>query len=153
LQRLCRGWSIGSSRRRIILPHLIQVQSDAWTGATQFSDGRRRLRARLPQRMLQRECLDLHAGIERTARSRIRRWVAVTQHRGADEMRDQADIGDGRLVAAAEAPGARVAREHVLDRATGEIKPMPEPLHSRSLIEMKLLLEIFSHARDDEGMR
>src|SRR5262249_61113684 len=88
-----------------------------------FSDGRRRLRARLPQRVLQRECLDLHAGIEDTTCGRIRRGVAVTQHLGAGEMRDQADIGDGRLVAAAEAPGARLAREPVLDRATAELSP------------------------------
>src|SRR5262249_37035897 len=33
------------------------------TAVTSCSDGRRHLRARLPQRMLQRECLDLHAGI------------------------------------------------------------------------------------------
>src|SRR5262249_48939608 len=68
--------------------------------------------------VLQRECLDLHARIEDTVRGRIRRGVAVTYHLGAGEMRDQADIGDGRPVAAAEAPGAWVARQHVLDRAT-----------------------------------
>ena len=30
---------------------------------------------------------------------------------------------------------------------------MPEPLHSSWLIEMKFPFEIFSHARDDKGMR
>jgi hypothetical protein len=40
--------------------------------APSCSDGRRRLCARLPQRMLQRECLDLHASIEDAPRGRIR---------------------------------------------------------------------------------
>src|SRR5258708_8495180 len=68
-------------------------------------------------------------------------------------MCDQADIGDGWSIAAAEAPGARITRQHVLDRAAARIEPVPEPLHSGQLIEMKLLFEIFSHARDDKGMR
>jgi hypothetical protein len=33
-------------------------------------------------------------------------------------MCDQTDIGDGWSIAAAEAPGARVARQNVFDRAT-----------------------------------
>ena len=42
------------------------------------SEGCRRLRTRLPQRVFQRECLDLHAGIEDTSRGRVRRRVTVT---------------------------------------------------------------------------
>src|SRR3981081_2955426 len=68
-------------------------------------------------------------------------------------MCDQADIGDGWSIAAAEASGSGVAHQHVLDRATTGIEPVPEPPQAGRLIEMKLLLEIFSHARDDKGMR
>ena len=57
-------------------------------------------------------------------------------------MCDQADIGDGWSIAAAEAPGARVTRQDVLDRAAARIEPVPEPLHSGRLIEMKLLLAV-----------
>src|SRR6266536_1567678 len=68
-------------------------------------------------------------------------------------MCDQADIGDSWSIAAAEAPGARVTCKYVFDRVTAQIKPVREPLHSSWLIEMKFLFEIFSHARDDKGMR
>src|SRR6266511_1191493 len=68
-------------------------------------------------------------------------------------MCDQADIGDSWSIAAAEAPGARVTCKYVFDRVTVQIKPVREPLHSSWLIEMKFLFEIFSHARDDKGMR
>ena len=53
-------------------------------------------------------------------------------------------FGDGWSIAVAEAPGARVASQHVFDRSTTRIEPVPEPLHSGRLIEMKLLFEIFS---------
>jgi hypothetical protein len=53
------------------------------SAAPQYSRGphseqRRRLRASLPQRMLQRKCLYLHAGIEDTPCRRIGRCVTVT---------------------------------------------------------------------------
>jgi hypothetical protein len=41
------------------------------------SEGCRRLRTRLPQRVFQRECLDLHAGIEDTSRGQVRRRVSA----------------------------------------------------------------------------
>ena len=68
-------------------------------------------------------------------------------------MCDQADIGDGWSIAAAETPGARVASQHVFERPNARIKPVSEPLHSGLLIEMKLLFEIFSHPWNDKGMR
>jgi hypothetical protein len=80
----------------------------------------------------------------------IRRRITVAQHLGTGQMCDQADIGDGGSIAAAEAPGARVAHQHVFDRATTRIVPMREPLHTGRLIELKLLFEIFSQARDDK---
>src|SRR5262245_15576214 len=40
-----------------------------------------------------------------------------------------------------------VMRQHVFDCAAARIDPVPEPLHSGGLIEMKLLFEIFSHPR------
>src|SRR5437763_402513 len=67
-------------------------------------------------------------------------------------MCDQADIGYAWPIAAAEAAGAWVTRQHGLDRAAAGLEPMPEPLRSGRRIEVKLLGEVFSHARDDEGM-
>src|SRR5262249_61094248 len=51
------------------------------------------------------------------------------------------------------ARGAGAARQPLLIGATAQTEPMPEPLYARGLVETQLLLEIFSHARDDEGMR
>jgi hypothetical protein len=42
------------------------------------SDRRSRLRARLPERVLQRKCLNLHTGIEDPLRRWIRRRITVT---------------------------------------------------------------------------
>jgi hypothetical protein len=41
------------------------------------SEGCRRLRTRLPQRVFQRGCLDPHAGIEDTSRGQVRRRVSA----------------------------------------------------------------------------
>jgi hypothetical protein len=68
-------------------------------------------------------------------------------------MCDYTDIGDGRLIAAAEAPRARVASQYVFDRATTRIEPVPEPLPSGRPVEMELLFEIFPHPWNDKGMR
>jgi hypothetical protein len=50
------------------------------------SDRRSRLRARLPERVLQRKCLDLHTGIEDPLRRWIRRRITVTLHLGTGQM-------------------------------------------------------------------
>src|SRR5262245_53175975 len=111
------------------------------------------LRARLTHWVFQRKCLELHAGIEDTLCRRIGRRIRIAQHLGAGQMCDQADVGDGWLVATAETAGAMVTRKYAFDCPAGFIEPVPEPLHPGRLIDMKLLFEIFSHPRDDKGMR
>jgi hypothetical protein len=61
-------------------------------------------------------------------------------------MCDQTDIGDAWSIAAAKVSGARVARQRLLDRVAACIKPLPEPLRSSWLIEMKLVRDIFVRA-------
>jgi hypothetical protein len=99
------------------------------------------------------ERLDRHAvGID-TARHRIGRWPASAEQLGAGQVRSKTDIGDGHAVADAEAAGARIVRQHLLDGAAAAVQPVAHPFCTRGLVDPQLLLQIFAHARHDERMR
>jgi hypothetical protein len=105
------------------------------------------LRTRLPQRMLQRECLDLHAGIVDTpcqsdkAPGSLSHSILALVKCATKQI--SAMLGRSPQT---EVSAARVARQRLLDRVAACIKPVPEPLRSSWLIEMKLVRDIFVRA-------
>src|ERR1700730_11891891 len=108
-------------------------------------------RARLFERVRGGERLDLHAGVD-NARERRMGLEVDAEEAGPRGLAREADVADGRLLAAAEAAGHAVVRQMALDRVERFGDPVADPFQSRRLVELELVLEVSADARDPQRM-
>src|SRR5205807_3613557 len=88
--------------------------------------------AGLLERMRGGECVDLHAGVDHARERRIGLEVDA-EEAGARGLAREANVADGRLLAAAEAAGHAVVRQVALDRIERFADPVADPFQARRL--------------------
>src|SRR5512134_3598609 len=108
-------------------------------------------RPRLLERVRLVEGLELHALVEDPHHGGYRGGVAVEEPRPEYLGRD-ADVGEGRRVAVAVAPGLFLFREMRLDCLQPFHDPVLAPAGARRFVHLELLLKIVADARDEQGM-
>src|SRR3954465_14685137 len=98
------------------------------------------------------EGVALEALVVDAHRRRLALRVAVEVGERADDLRDDADVGERDRVAVAEAAGLLLFREMAVDPRARAHGPVREPAIARRLVLAHLLLEVVADARRDEGM-
>src|SRR5205807_4517798 len=72
---------------------------------------------------------------------------------GRRYLRDQADIGEGRLIAVAEDPARRMFGEQRLNRLYAHSEPMLDPGESLFVADLQHIRQIVPNARHDQRVR
>src|SRR5215213_10347572 len=91
--------------------------------------------ARLTQRMRTRKGVVLHTGVDDTPDGR--EWPQVVLEKVcAHRLTDQANVGNGDVLALAVAPGFFAVRQVCLDRSERFPDPVLDPFQSRWLVEL-----------------